>query len=200
MQFVEQDFASQIRAQVGDLSDSDVMPMVNNLAYARTRETSRGNLILMKQLGQQLHVAGPQQKEIAEMLLDGTLICPLGGTYRYQQDAPGRGRWISTALRDAPSGSLFSTVAPRGFVAPPLNWFRGLKMQTLVASDAVSIHAEVDMHMTEKTPVPAARNRAPSVLSQTVCILSRTALARSTFSRIASALAVHWNAFGAWLC
>lgn len=161
LQFVEQDFASQIRAQVGDLSDSDVMPMVNNLAYARTRETSRGNLILMKQLGQQLHVAGPQQKEIAEMLLDGTLICPLGGTYRYQQDAPGRGRWISTALRDAPSGSLFSTVAPRGFVAPPLNWFRGLKMQTLVASDAVSIHAEVDMHMTEKTPVPAARNRDP---------------------------------------
>ncbi len=37
--------------------------------------------------------------------------------------------------------------------------------------------------------------QAASVVSHTEGVLSRVALARRTFSRIASALAVHWNPF-----
>ena len=101
----------------------------------------------MHQLDQQLHVPPEHSKEAAELLLDAILICPLGGKYEYHEIPGGTGFWTSTALVDQPAGSLLSTEAPEGFVAPPLNWFRGLKADVLVTPEALSLHAELVMQM-----------------------------------------------------
>ena len=54
---------------------------LDSLGYARTRDTSLGNLRLMQALAEQLHVPPPRCRETAEFLLDAKLICPLGGDY-----------------------------------------------------------------------------------------------------------------------
>ena len=63
------------------------------------------------------------------------------------------GRWTSTALESARQPGLFAA-APPGYLAPPLNWFRGLNLEAKMAEDALTAHAEVVMQLPE-----AARGR-----------------------------------------
>ena len=143
---------AQVRLRVNDLSDARIRPWLNNIGYARTRETSLGNLRLMHALEQQLHVPGEDCRAAAEVLLDAKLICPLRGEYVYRTDTGGPGYWTSTALGERPTGGLLTARAPEGFVSPPLNWFRGLEADVLVTPDALSVHAEIVMQLPPKTP------------------------------------------------
>ena len=65
-----------------------ITPALNDLGYARTRETSLGNLRLLHALDQQLHVPPAACREAAEFLLDAKLICPLGGQVRLARERP----------------------------------------------------------------------------------------------------------------
>jgi len=116
-----------------------IAPTLNHLGYLRTCDTTRGNLRLLNDLQMQFRINGQDCKDVAEQLLGAELICPLKGQYVYQpygDAAYGMGRWNATAL---------GTAAPVGFLAPPLNWFRGGKLDALLSDDAVSIHADFDM-------------------------------------------------------
>ena len=139
----------QLWIDVDDPSNTQITPHLNNLGYARTRETSRGNLRLLHAVAQQLHVRTEDCLDVAQTLLDAKLICPLGGEYEYRQRADGPGYWTSTALDNAAQGSLFTTQAPEGFISPPLSWFRGLQVDARVEPEALSVHAEVLMQMPE---------------------------------------------------
>ncbi len=140
---------AQIRAKIGDPLKTSIEPLLNDLGYAQTRETSLGNLRLLHALNQQLRVPPAACRDTAEKLLDAKLICPLGGKYVLQQTDGGVQQWISTALQSAPppSGGLLKYHAPAGYLSPPLSWFRGLDLDATIAPKAVSAHAEIIMQM-----------------------------------------------------
>ena len=138
--------AAQVRMRVGDLSQAQIAPLANRLAYNRSRDTALGNLRLIHAMHQQLHVPDEDCKAAAELLMDARLICPLGGQYVYRQTPEGVGYWTTTRL-EAVSGS---GGIPPGFHAPPLNWFRGLTWDGNLSAAKVSLHAEVDMQLPEK--------------------------------------------------
>jgi len=149
LQYEEAQREGQLWIDVNDPSNARITSHLNNLGYARTRETSRGNLRLLHAVAQQLHVPGEDCLDTAETLLDARLICPLGGEYEYRQAPDGPGHWTSTALDNAAEGGLFTTQAPEGFVSPPLSWLRGLHVDARVDPEALSVHAEVLMQMPE---------------------------------------------------
>jgi hypothetical protein len=148
---------AQIRLRVADLSNAQITPVVNDLAYARTRETSLGNLRLLHALNQQLHVPPEKCRALAESLLDAKLVCSLGGKYELDPGPPAH--WTSTAFRNAapagPSGGLLGVRAPPGYQAAPLRWFRGLDLEATMTERTLSAHAEVIMQMPAK-PAPAS--------------------------------------------
>ncbi len=155
LRFEEAERPAQVRLSVEDVTRAVIYPMLNNIGYARTRETCLGNLRLVHQLGQQLHVRGEDCRSAAELLLDAKLVCPLGGEYVFRQVPSGPGFWTSTALGDRPTTGLLTTEAPEGFTAPPLSWFRGLEADLTATPEALAIHAELVMQMPEE-PTPAA--------------------------------------------
>jgi hypothetical protein len=136
---------AQARLHVGDVSQARVTPALNNWAYSRCRETALGNIRLMHALDQQLHVPPANCKEAAEFLLAAKLVCPLGGQYVFRPTPDGLGYWTAPAL-EADSGG-----PPPGYVAPPLDWFRGLDLEATMTENALSAHAVVIMQLpTEK--------------------------------------------------
>jgi len=141
---------AQVRLKVGDLSNARIKPVLNDLGYARTRETSLGNLRLLHALNQQLHVPLAACRDTAERLLDTKMICPLGGKYVLRETAEEPPRWTSTALQPVPSGGLLKIHAPKGYLSPPLSWFRGLDLDATMTEKTVSAHAEVIMQMPPK--------------------------------------------------
>ena len=145
LQYVEAEKPAQLRIDVGDVTQARITPMLNDLGYGRTAETSRGNLRLMHQLNQQLNVPVAQCREVAEDLLDARMICPLGGDYRLEGTAGGMQWWTSSELEGSQPGGRLSEPAPQGFVAPPLNWLRGLKTEMQILPETLNIHAEVLM-------------------------------------------------------
>jgi len=142
---------AQLRVRIGDPTKARIMPLANNWAYFRTRETSLNNLRLLNDLDQQLHVPPAVCREAAEFLLDAKLIDPLGGEYVYRESGNNFGRWTSTVLENQPpGGGLLRTSAPEGYLAPPWNWFRGLDLEASVNEKNLSAHAEIIMKMPEK--------------------------------------------------
>ncbi len=145
LQYVEAEKPAQFRLRVGDVAQAKITPLLNDLGYDRTAETSRGNLRLMHQLNQQLGVPLPECLDVAEDLLNAELVCPLGGEYGLEQSAGGLTWWTSPALTGAQSRGLTPPPAPEGFLAPPLNWFRGLDADVQILPDTLNLHAEVLM-------------------------------------------------------
>jgi len=141
---------AQVRVRIEDLSNARITPALNDLGYARTRETSLNNLRLLHALDQQLHVPPAACQEAAEFLLDAKLICPLGGQYQLQKGRLGQLHWTSTALDAASSNALQKVRAPEGYQAPPLQWFRGLNLDAVMTQRNISAHAEVIMQMPDK--------------------------------------------------
>jgi hypothetical protein len=138
---------AQIRLRVDDVSNARITPALNDLGYARTRETSLGNLRFLHALDQQLHVPPAACREAAEFLLDAKTICPLGGGYVLQEGADGTPHWTSTALEHTQPGGFLKVHAPPGYQSPPLSWFRGLDLEATMTEKAVSAHVEVIMQM-----------------------------------------------------
>jgi hypothetical protein len=139
---------AQIRVRVGDPSRARITPTINSLGFARTRETSLGNLRLLHSLVDQLHVPPERARDTAESLLGAKLLCPLGGSYELKQEPGGTSRWTAASLEQpaALAGGLLPT-PPAGYTAPPLNWFRGLNLDAIMASKTLTAHADVVMQL-----------------------------------------------------
>jgi hypothetical protein len=161
LQLVDVPRPAQLRLEVNDLSHDRMAPIVNGLAYARTRLTSEGNLRLLHSLQQQLHVPGPHANEAAELLLDARMIDPLGGQYVYHGTSEG-GSWTATSLEGSPRSRLLAAAAPPpGFLPPPLNWFRGLSLDALLDPETLTIHAVILMQKPSKQSTPSNGRAAP---------------------------------------
>jgi hypothetical protein len=132
------------------VANARITPMLNDLAYARTRETSLGNLRLLHALDQQLHVPPAACREAAEFLLGAKLICPLGGKYVLSNSPDEPPHWTSTMLGRAEPGGFLKVHAPQGYQAPPLSWFRGLDLEATMTEKTISAHADIIMQMPAK--------------------------------------------------
>jgi hypothetical protein len=142
---------AQVRLHIDDVSRARITPALNDLFYARTRQTSLSNLRFLQALNQQLHVPAAACKETAESLLDAKLICPLGGKYVLTEgEANGTPHWTSTALGQTEPGGPLAVRAPQGYQSPPLSWFRGLGLDATMNEKSISAHAEIIMLMPPK--------------------------------------------------
>jgi hypothetical protein len=147
LQFEKAERPAQVRLQIGDVTRARITPTLNDLGYARTRETSLNNLRLMHALDQQLHVPPAVCKEAAGFLLDAKLICPLGGQYVLRETPGSAPRWNSTVLEKHDNQDTLRGHAPEGYLSPPLNWFRGLDLDAVMNQKNISAHIELNMLM-----------------------------------------------------
>jgi hypothetical protein len=146
---------AQLRAWIGDPSQAKMNALLNNWLYMRTRDTTLGNLRLLAQLDQQLRVPPKDCKDAAELLLGAALVCPLDGQYALRQSRTEAAHWTTTALEGGGKQKVLLDRAPPGFVAPPLNWFRGARVDASMTDKNLSAHAEVSMQL------PAGKKASP---------------------------------------
>ena len=145
--FVEADELAQVRVRIGDLSHAQIRPWLESWGYNRGRNVSAGNAQFLATLTQQLGVPQADALQVAQELLDAELTCPLGGEYQLVDD--GRGvTWKSTAAADVPP----ETQLPVGYIAPALQWFRGLEANLLRYPARVVLRAHIDMQRKEREP------------------------------------------------
>ncbi len=127
---------AQVRLHVGDLRQSNAAAFLNTLGYLRAQRTSEGNRRFLQSLARQMRVPAEECRQQAEYILDGQLVCTLGGQYELSRDRWRQGEWISVP---APGGSL----APARYQFPPLGWFRGLDLDFALLGDTLGAHAEL---------------------------------------------------------
>jgi len=133
---------AQIRLRCGDLSHAQVAPLVNRLAFERSRQTELGNLRLLHAMQQQFHVPGDAARTAAELIIDARLISPLGGDYVFQPGPGPSGTWSTTI--NLGDGQFLGGSLPADFLPPPLNWLRGLDADVQCTQRQISLHADVD--------------------------------------------------------
>lgn len=134
---------AQVWLRVDDLTDKQLTDTVNALGYMRSREASVAASRMMNSLANQFHIPRPQCRELAERLVDGTFVCPLGGEYELFAPEKDLEVWVSTAL--PPENRFLLTKVPEDFHLPLLDWFRGIRGDFCLEQDALSAHLEIDM-------------------------------------------------------
>jgi hypothetical protein len=168
---VEAERPAQIRLRIDDLHDKQIATGVNGVGYMRARQASASASRFMNSLTAQLHVPPNQARDVAEGLVGGHFVDPLGGKYELLEEgerasvrgdneradellpAPGARRlWASTAV--TPQNRFLLTEIPADYEMPLMEWFRGLNLEVarVDSADALTLHAELDMVHQEITP------------------------------------------------
>ena len=134
---------AQVWLTVDDLTGKELAETVNALGYKRTRETSVAASRMMNSLANQFRVERPKCRALAERLVDGKFVCPLGGEYQLLVPERDLETWASSAL--PPKNRFLLTEVPEDFQLPILNWFRGLRGDMQLDNDSLSVQLEIDM-------------------------------------------------------
>jgi hypothetical protein len=134
---------AQVRVRIEDLTGKQITATVDALGYMRTREASVAACRLMNTLATQLHVPPAACLEVAEKLVDGSFVCPLGGDYQLVESKRCRPVWISTAISSA--NRFLLAAVPEDYQMPLLSWFRGLRGDLRVEDREIVLHLEIDM-------------------------------------------------------
>ena len=168
---VEAERPAQIRLRIDDLHDKQIATGVNGLGYMRARQASAAASRFMNSLTSELHVPPDEARTVAEGLVGGRFVDPLGGKYELLEDglpAPtpageerlptpaARRLWASTAV--TPQNRFLLTEIPANYEMPLMLWFRGLSLEVarVDSADALTLHAELDMvHQDVTPPQPA---------------------------------------------
>ncbi len=144
LQIEEGDEHAQLRVHVGDLSQSKVKPLINNLFFGRAYDVSVANAQLMHVLAQQMGLPLSESRQVAEMLFDTKLVCSLGGEYELVEDDRGGQAWQSTAW-----GKPSTTAAAADYDAPMMSWLRQLDATLMKDGDQLRLRASIDMQRKE---------------------------------------------------
>lgn len=143
LQIVPVEQPAQLWIDVADLSDKELAGAINAFGYMRARETSVAASRLMNTLANQLSVPRAECQAVAEKLMDGKFVCPLGGEYELVEVAGGEPMWTSTAIQ--PQNRFMLTAAPEDFQFALLSWFKGLRAEARFDKEAINAHVEIDM-------------------------------------------------------
>jgi hypothetical protein len=149
---VEAERPAQIRLHIDDLSDKEIATGVNGLGYMRMRGASASGSRFMNSLTNELHLPPEQGREIAERLVDGRFVDPLGGEYSLVDAPDGRKLWASTAT--STENKFMLTEIPADYTMPLMTWFRGLTLEVTRddGADSLSARANLDMVHLDITP------------------------------------------------
>lgn len=137
---IKTEATGQVHGYIGDLSSSQLVPLINTLFYQRAMQASLGNIKLLNAMTQQLKADPLGAKQRVESLLDGKLICSLEGEYKTVQHPNGRVYWTSENLPPASINQL-----PDGYSANLLTWFRGAEFALLKFEGQIMVSGYVDM-------------------------------------------------------
>jgi hypothetical protein len=143
LSIVDDPHPAQVRVSIGDISHGGVGNVISQFGYSRARQASAAGSRFMNSLAVQLGVPIDQCRELAEDLVDGQFVCPLGGEYVLIEPAEGLSRWVSTAV-EGPNQFVL-TELPQDFHMPLLDWFRGGIAHLACIDDTMSVHVELDM-------------------------------------------------------
>lgn len=136
---------SQLRIHVGDLSQSKLRSLINELQFQRAYQASLGNARWLHSLTQQLDVPREEALATAEQLLDAKLTCTLGGQYELSIRDDGSALWVSTHWPVGQDGNAAGGDAPPPYTAPLLEWFRGADAGLTMYGDRVVTRAVIDL-------------------------------------------------------
>ena len=158
-----EDFA-QGRIKIGDLEKSKLSAWFNTFWFRRAAQATRGNLMLLDSLQQQLKVEPQDALASAEVLLDAKLQCSLGGKYVYETSDSNTRKavWESTAWPKQ-FGMIKGKLSPLGFdstkclppaeyQAPWLQWFRGAQLHLTQLPERLIVVGTIDI---EPIPISA---------------------------------------------
>ena len=140
---------AQIRLHISDLSDAQIATTITGFGYMRARQTSASGSRFMNSLVSQLHVSRDEAKDVAEQLVAGKFVSPLGGDYVVAEEPGGRPVWVSDAT--VPENRFLLTVIPEDYQLPLLGWFRGLSAEVTRSDDALSLHADLLAELDRKS-------------------------------------------------
>ena len=155
-----EDFA-QGRLMIGDLGKSKLSAWFNTFWFRRAAQTTRGNLMLLDSLQQQLKVPPEQALATAEKILDARLQCSLGGQYILESTEPNMGKkwWESTAwprqfaMMSGKTSFLgfdsSQSLPPAEYKAPWLQWFRGAQLHLTQLPERLVVVGTIDIE-----PIP----------------------------------------------
>jgi hypothetical protein len=141
LMYVESPCEAQLRLHIGDLATSEMKDLINAGGYAQARKISNGNLRFLNTVSNQLGVKVKDARRVAERLLAAKLICPVGGDFKLASSSADYPAWSSAIPPSEKRPSV-----PKGFVAPPLRWFRGLELDFTLQRNELSVHAEMNIH------------------------------------------------------
>ena len=136
---------AQLRLEVGDLLNSKIKAWANTLTYRRSWQASIANVQLLNMLVQQFNISPESALDTAERMLNVDLVCSLGGEYELTTLPSGRKVWRSTAWPTFSSPQL-----PDDYVAPVLQWFRGLNIEAIRDDSQFSFHGYIDIQRSEQ--------------------------------------------------
>ena len=143
LELMEAERPAHLWLAIDDLTGKQLADTANLLGYMRTREASVAASRLMNSLANQFRIDRSQCRELAERLIDGKFVCPLGG--EYQMVAPERSMemWVSSAL--PPENRFLLTEVPEDYQLPLLDWFRGIEADATIDSNSLEVHLELHM-------------------------------------------------------
>ena len=153
---------AQVRLKIDDLSNKQIETAVSGFGYSRARTATASGSRFMNSLVTQLHAPPEEARTIAEKLVGGKFVSPLGGEYQLvtpsmqagdSLPAPGeRKLWASTATPVA--NRFLLTEIPADYRMPLMDWFRGLNLELARddRADTLTIHAALDMVHQDVTP------------------------------------------------
>ena len=134
---------AQIRARVSDLGQSQYGKVINAMGYIESRHTSAANARLVHRVSDQFGMAPSNARKTCESLLQGKLICPLGGEYQSVSRAD-RPEWFeSTAWND--QSLMDITSVPKEYHFPFLEWFNGLYIEFSIDATTLTTRVEVEL-------------------------------------------------------
>lgn len=142
---------AQLRLEIGDLLNSKIKAWANTITYRRSWQTSISNARLLNLLVQQFDIDPESAMEVAERMLNVDLVCSLGGEYELTTLPSGRKIWRSNAWPDFSNPQI-----PGDYVAPLLQWFRGLNIEAVRDDAQISIHGYADIQRSpQKKALPS---------------------------------------------
>lgn len=137
---VQTEAIGQVHTRIGDLSTSELVPLINTLFYQRALQASLGNIKLLNAMTQQLNISPDVARQELEKLIDGKLICSLEGDYKTFTHQNGRQYWTSNLLPPAAMRQV-----PEDYTTNLLRWFRGAELTLLAEKGQVVVSGYVDM-------------------------------------------------------
>ncbi|MCS7238712.1 MAG: hypothetical protein NZ899_10655 [Thermoguttaceae bacterium] len=140
---------TQARVFIADLTGRPAEAGFKWLAWARAVGVNANHVRFLHGLEEQFRLEFGSGKAAGKEILGAELACPFGGDYVWKE-----GLWQSSKLPAERTGRRTSWLeeVPRGFHAPPLDWFRGAAAEVVAKGDTIWISARVGMEVAHRAP------------------------------------------------